>query len=398
MRLLLTCVLAVMLIGGPHAQQSSGFCAPIAQTSARVVRVSTARSLEDVVARATRGETILVADGTYQLSRTLEISAPDVTVRGASGDRAKVIVKGQGMTQDPGVGIGINAPGVTVADLTIRDFRNHGIQVRGENGASRFSLFNVHVLDTGQQLLKASLSDKPIYADYGSVACSLFSYTDHAPSDYTNGVDALGVKGWVIRDTRFERIRGPASGRYSAGPAILMWAASEDTVVERNVVVDSFRGIALGLAAGTASAIRNGERSFDHRGGVIRNNVVVNLNAWADEAIEANAAQDVRIEHNTVLVEGGAGWSIGVRWPSAFAQVRNNLTNRQVLLRNGGRAVVAGNVIADRSWFVAPFTADMRVTPPIRPRLEVAAIPDAGADLDGKTRPSAGTASAGAFE
>ena len=31
-----------------------------------------------------------------------------------------------------------------------------------------------------------------------------------APSDYTNGVDILATKRWVIRDNRFSRIRGPA--------------------------------------------------------------------------------------------------------------------------------------------------------------------------------------------
>lgn len=394
----LACALVIALLAVPRAQQAAGFCAPPEWPASRVVRVNNARALEEAVLRAGKGDTILIADGTYVLSRTLEISAPQVIIRGASGDRDKVIIRGQGMTTGVGVGIGVNAAGVTVADLTVRDFLYHGIQVRGENGAGRFTLLGARVMDAGQQLLKGSLSANPIYADYGTVACSVFSYTDHAPSDYTNGVDVLGAKGWVIRDNRFERIRGPASGRFAAGPAVLMWAASEDTVVERNVVVDSFRGIALGLAAGTASVLRNGERSFDHRGGVIRNNVIVNMNSWADEAIEANAARDVRVEHNTVLVEGSAPWSIGVRWPSATAQVRNNVTNRQVLLRNGGQAVMSGNVIAERSWFVDPVTANLRVTPALRSRVQVGAIPDAGADFQGRTRATTGSVSAGAFE
>jgi hypothetical protein len=32
------------------------------------------------------------------------------------------------------------------------------------------------------------------------------------------------------RDNRFERIRGPQAKNYSAGPAILAWGGSRDTV------------------------------------------------------------------------------------------------------------------------------------------------------------------------
>jgi hypothetical protein len=305
------------------------------------------------------------------------------------------------MTNDPaGVGISVSAPDVTIADLTIRDFAFHAIQVRGELAASRFTLHNARLRDTGQQLLKGSVSAARQYADNGLVACSEFSYTTNAPSNYTNGIDLLATSGWVIRDNLFARIRGPEADGWSAGPSILVWAGASDTVVERNRIVDSFRGIALGLTNSPHQYARNGEGAYDHAGGVVRNNVIVNLHRWADEAIEVNAARDARIEHNTVLVEGTAAWSIGVRFPQGYALIRNNLTNHRIFLRDGGRASLDGNVTsARRSWFVDAPRADMHLAADGRPAIDAGvAIPDVADDFDRTVRPAGRAPDAGAFE
>jgi hypothetical protein len=321
----------------------------------RAVDVDSIDRLERAVRSARPGDDIRIANGEYRLRSTLEITAANVSLRSRSSDPAKVTLRGTGMTGDAvGVAVAVGAPGVVVADLTIRDVGFHAVQVRGERGASGFTLHNARLLDTGQQLLKVSVSEGRAYADDGLVACSDFSYTTSAPSDYTNGADLLATRGWVIRDNHFARIRGPESQGWRSGPAILVWKAAEDTLVERNIIVDSFRGIALGLGPSTGTLARNGHNDYDHLRGIVRNHVIVNLNRWADEGIEANAARDVRIEHNTVLVLSAAvPWSIGVRFPVASALVRNNLTNHPVLERNGGHAQTAGNVtVATPGWFV----------------------------------------------
>jgi hypothetical protein len=374
-------------------------CAPL-EIVGRTVLVRSVQELDNAVRAARAGDTILVADGTYRLSRMLDIKAPDVTLRGQSGQRARVVLRGGGMTADKvGVAVSVSAPGVTLADLTIRNVKFHAVQVRGERGASRFTLYRSSLMDTGQQLLKGSVSVQRIYADDGLVACSTFSYSTNAPSDYTNGVDLIATKGWTIRDNRFERIRGPASRGFAAGPAIMAWGAAEDTVVERNLIVNSYRGIALGLVAMPSARAREGERVYDHIGGVIRNNVVVNLNGWADEGIEVNAAHDVRVQHNTVLVEGKTRWSIGVRFPVTSAFVTNNLTNRQVLLRNGGQATMQGNVAgATRAFFHDPLDADLHLRPGTAASAAGVALADVTEDFDGKPRPTNRPPDAGAFQ
>ncbi len=59
-----------------------------------------------------------------------------------------------------------------------------------------------------------------------------------------------------------------------------------------------------------------------------------------------NAARDVSIDSNTVMVEGRLAWSISVRFPATTGRVLNNLTNRPISFRNGGQAVLDGNVVA----------------------------------------------------
>jgi hypothetical protein len=368
--------------------------------AARQVRVRDIEGLERAAAGARSGDTILLEDGRYRLRSSLNLSAPDITLRGRSGDAKAVVLHGDGMTNDPvGVALSVNAAGITVADMTIRDVKYHGVQVRGEAGASRFSLLRVSILDTGQQLLKVSTSNQSMFADDGLVACSTFSYTSTAPSNYTNGIDILAAKGWTIRDNRFERIRGPESDKWRGGPAILAWKSAEDTLIERNVIVDSYRGIALGLQPATGELARNGTRAHDHLRGVVRNNVIVNLNRWADEAIEANAAIGARIEHNSVFVEGGVPWSIAVRFGGATAEIRNNLSNHQILERDGGRATQSGNIVsATREFFVDPVAANLRLRPGVAAIDAGRPIPGLDLDFDRRPRIAGPAPDAGAFE
>lgn len=358
--------LTLVLIAPMTAQPSAGHrCGSWPKPTGRTTTARTVDDLERAVSRARDGETILLADGTYALRSMIDFAIPNVTLRSASGDRTKVVLHGAGMTKDHvGVALSISASGITVADLTVRSVGNHAVQVRGERGASRFTLHNARLLDTGEQLLKGSTDvRKQVYADDGVVQCSELSYTTHAPSNYTNGVDILNTRGWTIRDNRFLRIRGPESQGWAAGPAILAWVGAEGTVVERNVVLDSFRGIALGLTSGADTVSRVGTKGHDHIGGVIRDNIVVNVHAWGDEGIEVNAGRDVVVERNTVFVAGASPWSIGVRFPSGTAQVRNNLTNRRIILRNGGTAVIDANVAeAQAEWFTDVAAGDVRLT------------------------------------
>jgi hypothetical protein len=378
------------------------WCAWTPPATPRSIAVKTVRELYDAAARATAGTTILVADGEYRLDRMVDLSTPDVVLRGAGRDPAKAVIRGAGMTeQQIGVAVSISAPGITVADVTIGYVGFHGIQIRGERGASRTIIHNVRIVDTGQQLIKGSTDGGSRHADDGLVACSSLEYSDHAPSDYTNGIDVLAGSGWTVRDNTLRRIRGPIERRYAAGPAILFWANSQRTLIERNLVIDSSRGIALGIGAAADPRIaRDHQTQYDHQDGWIRNNVVVNLNPWADEGIEANGARATRIDHNTVMTTGQLPWSISVRFASTDAQVRNNLTARAITKRDGGTGVVSGNVAgALASWFVNLGAGDARLVRGDLPAVDAGVlVADIGEDMARRPRASGLAPDAGAFE
>lgn len=388
-----------MVFVSPRVEAAS--CGPLPVPTGPVRTVRSAAALENAVRTARADSVIVLEEGTYELSATLEIRVPGLTLRGRSGDPTKTVIKGQGMTRDDvGVAVAVGAPHVTIAYLSLGLTRFHAIQVRGEAGASAPRIYHVRLFDTGQQLLKGSFAPNGRTSDQGRVECSTFEYSDHAPSSYTNGIDLIGTKDWIIRDNHFLRIRGPREGGWSAGPAILAWGGSEGTLVERNVVQDCFRGIALGLGPGVFSTPRGDATQGDHRGGVIRHNIVVNLNSWADEGIEANAAPNVTVEFNTVLVEGNLPWSISVRFPQTSAVVRNNLTSRRILSRDGAHLAPEGNVDrADRTWFVDAASGNLRLMEGARAAIDAGVpVSNITEDFDGLERTVGRGPDAGAFE
>ena len=92
----------------------------------------------------------------------------DLVLSGASGDPAKVILRGEGMT-DPGRRSG-NLDRRLESDDCKSDRGYYvimGFQIQGEAGASHAALYNLHVVDTGQQLVKGSAAESDARADGG---------------------------------------------------------------------------------------------------------------------------------------------------------------------------------------------------------------------------------------
>lgn len=386
---------------GPRALQSS-WCKSTPERTATVRRVGTTEALYDAVKDARPQTTILIERGEYRLNRSLDISTPHVVLRAADGDRNGVILRGSGITErQVGVAISVSAADVTIADLTVGWVGFHGIQVRGERGASRVMIHNVRVVDTGQQLIKGSTDGAQLHADGGVVECSTLEYTDHAPTDYTNGIDVLAGNDWIVRDNTIRNIRGVPNGAFKSGPAILFWANSRGTVVERNLIVDSFRGIAFGIGPGASEGLaRDHELFYDHQGGAIRNNIVINLNPWADEGIEANAAGPVAVDYNTVLTFGSLSWAISVRFPGTRALVRNNLTSKPPVRRNGGQFTGGGNVSgAKADWFVDVAHGDFALNGlTLTPVDAGMTVPEVNEDAARSSRVYGKAPDAGAFE
>jgi hypothetical protein len=366
--------------------------------------VDTVAELQNAVANLTSNTTILIADGTYDLTHTLVIDgANNVAIRGASGNRGAVVLRGRGMSNSnygnvPHIFLVQAANDVLIADMTLRDAYFHLVQIQGEQGAQRPKLYNLRMVDSGEQFVKGSTAGAPgPYADGGLVACSTIEYTNRARSDYTNGVDVLAGADWVIRDNVFRNIRAPAG--QLAGPAVLMWRNSLDTVVERNLFIECDRAIALGLSAPDSNS-RGGETTYDHQGGVVRNNFIYRAGD-GDVGITVNYARAAAIYHNTVLLNGTFPWgAIEYRFGATTADLRNNLTDAPIWQRDGAAGTLGGNVTtAQPGWFANAATGDLHLTAAASAALDKAAALSAVADdYDGDARPLGSAADIGADE
>src|SRR5436190_514662 len=107
------------------------------------------------------GTTILLARGTYRLTRSLYIRGiHDVALRGDSDSRDDVVLIGPGMENASygevpyGVWAGDGVSDLLLANMTIREFYFHPIILNA--GVVRPRVYNVHLIDAGQQFLKSN--------------------------------------------------------------------------------------------------------------------------------------------------------------------------------------------------------------------------------------------------
>lgn len=385
----------------------------VAPAGAGLVRVDGGppRSLRAVVSAAAEGSTILLEDGTYRLPEAgegaytgLYFTTPNVTLRGASGDPAAVIIdsayRDHGGSSAP---ITVAAEGVVLASFTVRRSIFHLIHLWAEG--DRALIHDVHLVDGGQQFLKASPGGEERVDDV-EVSCSRFSMTGegrdnvwgYGPTDgnttcYTGGIDTHDARRWWVHDSRFEGIYcapgGPERPAHGQAPeqrggqtftgglaehAIHMWDAEPGGGhrIERNTIVDCARGVGLGFRAETYDT-------------VIQNNLVFSRFPGSrehDVGISVERAHDTRVEHNTVFFASPDGYSSAIeyRWASTEGlEIRNNLTNRRIRARDGANATLAGNVTdAEAAWFVDAAAGDLHLA-----ACDLPAVAGAGAAAPG---------------
>lgn len=398
---------------GPFLAAATVMLAAVPTAAAAVVEVDTVQELADACWTLASGDEIVVAAGTYDLSDHVfpngedgrltvgRFGAPpidDVTIRGATGRPEDVVITGAGMG-DPIVPFGFQiftATDVVIEDLSVGEVYFHAVAIQNDQGATRVTLRNLRLFNAGQQIVKASAGDNPGAADVVIEGCELF-YTAGVPahpdvgSCYTNAVDALPGHGWVIRDNWIHDIT--CQDGSLAGPAILMWGGSSDTVVERNRIVDCSRGVALGLVS-----------AADHSGGIVRNNTIrwdPDASYVVDVPIYTTSAE-ARIFHNTALVQGRYANAVEVRFAGATGvEVRGNLLDAAITARDGADLVAGDNLLtADPSWFADEAAGDLHLAWEV-PAVVDQADPVAGCedDLDGAPRPTtAGLVDLGADE
>lgn len=377
--------------------QSARFCAPLPPPEGPVTRVrpEEAGRLDEIVAAAAAGQTILLEDGFYPLEGDWMLFArPDVTLRSASGRREAVVLDGGYRTTEIAV---IRASGVTLASLTLRRARFHPVHVTGDGGADvqGVVLHDLVVEDPGQQAIKVNADGGGGVPDAGRISCSRIVLTDAGRpkvweingSCYTGGVDVHQARGWVVRDNEIE---GFWCARGLSEHGIHFWRGARDTRVLRNRLRDNARGIGFGLGRDDPARLWpdepcDGLPNPGHVGGLIAANALLQARA---ELRDSEAGYDcgiclaqacgARVAHNSVVADAAAFSSIEWRFGGSDPLVENNLVSHRLLARDGAEARMGVNLRgAEAGLFEDLLGGDLRL------RADAVAAIDAGRPLDG---------------
>ena len=372
-----TTVAAAMLMASATAQAQPG-CGPLPAATGAVTDVGPDQvaTLQSILDAAGPGDTIQLLDGEYLLPRTLVIRRPGVTLRSKSGNRDAVVLDGRYVVRDL---LLLQHSDITIADLTLTRSYWHLVHVVPDRESiSNTVLHNLRGVDASEQFIKVNPANSN-HADAGVIRCSLLQLTDEGRAQvrnncYTGGIDIHQAYGWHIAANVIE---GFWCTRGLSEHAIHVWTGSRDTRIERNVIVNSARGIGLGLGSAVSGrryddAPCGGEPNIGHYGGMVVNNFVIaneprlfTSSAGFDVGIGLEQSCQSSVFHNTVVsTDRPRSSSIEWRFANSSAAIANNLVSHNLKERDGGRAAVVGNIErAPLSYFTGVETADLHLTP-----------------------------------
>ncbi|MFY8199592.1 MAG: fibronectin type III domain-containing protein, partial [Pirellula staleyi] len=176
--------------------------------SANTTTVTNVSQLINAVNSLTSGKTIAIASGVYDLNGVADAlyipqGISNWAIRGATGNRNDVVIRGGGMTGSVRFGfwVGGSVSG-TIADLTIDGVQQHGIIANP--GAHDMLYHGLRIVDSGYQFIKSNPVGLGVGNDRGIVEYSIFEYRSTDNNTYSNGVDVHGGDDWIVRYNLFK--------------------------------------------------------------------------------------------------------------------------------------------------------------------------------------------------
>lgn len=393
------CALATCVVSTSAASAIAKPARPapaLAAPTGRIVNVNTEAQLQAAVQALTSNTTIVVAPGTYRLTRTLYVKGTlaDVGIRGASNNADDVVIAGLGMKNASygnvpyGIWTGQGVNGVTIANLTIRDFYFHPIILNA--GTERPRIYNTHLIDAGQQFIKSNPDASGGGVDNGILEYSVLEFTTYARDNYPKGIDIAGADGWIIRHNLFRNLQAQNT---LLGPAILAWKGTRNTLVEGNTFFNCARGVMFGSDDAILPS---------HRGGIIRNNFFYRSSSQpGDVGLYLSHSPDTKVLNNTLLLSGTYSAAIEYRYgDTRNATIGNNLTDTAIRARDGGTATLFANVTnATPSMFVNPAGGNLHLSSSAGSAIDRGqTVTDVKDDWDGLVRPTRAAFDVGADE
>ena len=325
--------------------------------------LTTVQDLAAAVTRATPGQVLELAPGTYALGQTLTtgqagLAAQPIVLRAAKPGTVEIAVTA---TQ----GVVVNQPYWVFENLDWRgacpqhDDCEHAFHVVGR--ARGTVILNNRMRDFNAPL-KIN-SEGGAWPDDGLLQFSTLSNTAARRTTMpVSFVDSVGASGWQFADNHIERIAKDGGNRISYGFCVK--GGGQQMRIERNLVVcmpervsqDGLRvGVSLGCGATGPAFCRDGRCDVELSNSVIANNVVAHCN---DFGIDLHRARNAVVAHNTLINTAG----IDARQATTQAVAVGNLLEGRVRARDGARIETRDNaqVSSLDSLLTAPNALDLR--------------------------------------
>jgi len=341
-----------------------------------IVDPSQSRRLFKIIASAPSYTKILLKQGNYKLynDKRLIFKKPYLILTSLSKDRDKVIIDGQ---YKVGSLIEIKASHITISNLTLEHARWHGIHLKG--GANNIKLYNLHILDCGEQLIKSNPNTihwNESYAKFNdnvTISNCLLEITDkgrnrvhklpHCPC-YTQGIDAHAARHWLVEDNIFKDIH---CYKKTAVASILFWHGSRDIIVQRNKIINCIIGIQFGEGNVKKARIYPDKKIkagvYDS---IIKNNFILGDRTFFDTGICAWACRNVKVFNNTIysLCKPKRCFAgIDIRFKNSIVSVKNNLYYPKIVDRAGKNSIVymSNNVRSQAKFFINPVVGNFHL-------------------------------------
>lgn len=375
---------------------------PLPPPRGEAIHVASADELLTAIDRIGPGETILLADGRYELPRPVVVQGKrDIAIRSAAGDPTRVVLSGKGWDSDSGANDLLHVArcdGVTIADVTFADCRSYGVKVEAENAPRDVHIYNCRFRNIGVRAIKGSAGQDPdVHAVRGSVRYCHFENTKVPPADWLFGgdyiaaIDMMALEDWAFSDNIFRSIKGRNGGGRAA---IFIWVRSRRVTVERNLIINCDRGVAFGNP-GQSTANLTGEPLAYVCDSVVRNNFIA---GGPDCGIELWYADRIKIFNNSIW-RPEQNWSRGIRIGTGTTrtEIVNNLVHGEIRFE-GGDAQLRRNLSGRLDgYFVDPAAGNLVLTPAAVEAVDQGAtLPEVTDDIRG--RPRRGPVDLGAWE
>lgn len=343
-------------------------------TSTRIVNVSNVTQLNNAIGSLQAGDTIVLADGTYNITSSLVVSQPNVTIMGNGPGCGGASIVGGGLNNASGAThiVWTDASNLSIAQLTMRDSYDNLFICNA--GCSSPHLYNLNLYNSGSQFIKINGSNASKISGV-LIEYNRFEYLSGAePNDhgsgygYYNGISAHGTDGMIVRDNVFYNLHvsDSCASNNCNNPSVLIWNGSINPVVERNLFVNVDQGISFGL-------VQRGSFN-DMSGGIARNNVFYNSsNFWSstrisgatnDGMIRTFESPNSKIYNNTIISNGSFGKCIVNRFStSTGVLLRNNICDVAINSTDLGATATLNNNITNSTsaLFTSQVTANFHL-------------------------------------